>query len=149
MANIPQDIIDQFFTEQGIKNLIIDGYGYSSSIAPDGDFHKYHAKELAVYRLTVLLCTTEGTYINDPGFGVKIEPYIKFSDSTIQNLKNDIAKKIAKYEKDLTLIGITHKSNEKNKSLSLNLNLKYIPTGENVVLSFGFIKDMQALTRLL
>lgn len=149
MANIPQDIIDQFFTEQGVKNLIIDNYGFSSTISPTGDFHKYNSKELAVYRLTVLICTTEGTYINDPDFGVKIEPYIKFSNATIENLKNNIAKKIAKYEKDLSLTGITHKSDEKNKSLSLKLNLKYNPTGENVVLSFGFIKDMQALTRLL
>jgi hypothetical protein len=149
MAHIPQEIIDQFYTQQGVQNLIIDNYGYSSTISPTGDFQYYNSKELAVYRLTVLICTTEGTYINDPSFGVKIEPFFKNNESAIESLKNDIARKIAKYEKDLTLTGITHKASGKNKSLSLQLNLRYNPTGESVVLSFGFIKDMQALTRLL
>lgn len=148
MAEIPQAIIDQFFTEQGIHNTKMDDYGYTSVIAPNGEFTKYNGKELAVYRLTVLLGTTEGTYINDPDFGVDLPLFSKLNSTTIQNIKSNISIKVNKYEKDLRLLNISHSVDEKNKCVKFTLNLKYTPTEENVVLSFGFIRNMQALTRV-
>lgn len=148
MADIPQEIIDQFFTDQGVKNVVMDNYGFGSEISPTGDFKKYNGKELAVYRVTVLLSVSEGSYINDPDYGVKIDLYQKMTKANIDNMKDNISKKISKYEKDLSLVSIKDTMSEKNKSVKLTLNLKYNPTGENVVLSFGFIRDMQALIRL-
>lgn len=148
MAEIPQSIINQFFNDQGIKNTAVDSYGYAATISPNGDFLKYSGKELAVYRVTVLLSVTAGTYINDPDFGIDIGIFRKMNSTTINNLKNEISTKIAKYEKDLRLMGISESISEKNKSVKFTLNLKYTPTEESVVLSFGFLRDMQALTKV-
>lgn len=142
---VPQSIIDQFFGEQNIKNSVIDGYGYAAAIAPNGDFTKFNGKELAIYRVTVLLCTTAGTYINDPDLGIDMSIYSKLTNATIESIKNEIRTKIARYEKDLVVTSIVTDVNNKYKTVRLNIYLKYRPTGEEVSLSFGFIKQMQSL----
>jgi len=147
MADIPQKIIDQFFAEQGIKNLIIDDYGYTSALSAHGDFSQYKGKELAVYRLIVLLSTLEGSYINDPDMGVNLIRYIykPMNDDNINAIRNELERKIAKYEKDLYLTKVTVQKDTTYKTIFFRLHLKYLPSEEDVVLDFDFIKKMQAL----
>jgi hypothetical protein len=142
---VPQSIIDQFFGSQGIKNNVVDDYGYSAAIAPSGDFTKFNGKELAIYRMTVLLCTSAGTYINDPDFGIDLTLYAKLNRSTVESIKNEIRNKAARYEKDLVITNIETEVDDVYKTVRLNLYMKYTPTGETASLSFGFIKQMQAL----
>lgn len=142
---VPQSIIDQFFGSQGIKNNVVDDYGYSAAIAPNGDFTKFNGKELAVYRLTVLLCTSAGTYINDPEFGIDLSIYSKLNMATVESIKNEIRSKAAKYEKDLVITNIETNVDDVYKTVRLDLYMKYTPTGETASLSFGFIKQMQSL----
>lgn len=142
---VPQSIIDQFFGSQGIKNNVVDDYGYSAAIAPNGDFTKFNGKELAVYRLTVLLCTSAGTYINDPDFGIDLSIYSKLNLATVESIKNEIRSKAAKYEKDLVITNIETNVDDTYKTVRLDLYMKYTPTGETTSLSFGFIKQMQSL----
>ena len=118
---VPQSIIDQFFGSQGIKNNVVDDYGYSAAIAPNGDFTKFNGKELAVYRLTVLLCTSAGTYINDPEFGIDLSIYSKLNMATVESIKNEIRSKAAKYEKDLVITNIETNVDDVYKTVRLDL----------------------------
>lgn len=147
MAEIPQSVIDQFFADSGVNNLVIQDFGYTSTLGSHGDFHKYNGKELAVYRLAVLLSIHTGTYPNDPELGVNLIDYIykPFTDSVLDAITNELKSKIEKYEKDFFLISITPLEDEVNKTVYFNLQLKYIPTDEDVSLDFDFISDIEAL----
>lgn len=147
MAEIPQNIINQFFEAQGIKNLVIDDYGFTSSLSAHGDFGKYKGKELAVFRLAVLLSTLEGSYINDPDLGVNLIRYIykPMNEANVNAIRDELQRKIAKYEKDLFLTNITLEKDTTYKTIYFKLFLKYLPNDEDIVLDFDFIKDLQSL----
>ena len=147
MAEIPQSIIDQFFAESGVNNLVIQDFGYTSQLSSHGDFHKYNGKELAVYRLAVLLSIHEGTYINDPDLGINLVNYIykPLTESIMESIANELRRKIEKYEKDFLLISITPETDEIRKTVYFNMHLKYIPTKTDISLDFNFISDIEAL----
>jgi phage baseplate assembly protein W len=147
MAEIPSNVLRQFQEEFGVNSLVIEDFGITSQLAPNGDFNVYRGKELAVYRLAVLLSIVEGSDLMDPNLGVNITKYIykPMTDDNIEAIKNELERKIERYEKDLRLIKMTVKKDDIKKSLYFNLDLKYTPTDEEVSLDFDFIKTMQAL----
>jgi len=147
MTNIPRSIIEQFEKNYRINSLVLDDFSYTSQVGADGDFHKYIGKELAVYRMAVLLSTMEGSDMLDPQLGLNLLPYIyrEMIPSNISAIKNEIVNKIAKYEKDLQLINIIVDQDYKTKSIHFKLYLKYTPSQEDIVLDFEFIKTIQAL----
>lgn len=147
MAEIPQAIIDQFFADSGVNNLVIQDYGYTSQLSSHGDFHKYNGKELAVYRLAVLLSIHEGTYPNDPDLGINLSHYIykPLTESIMDHIAGELQRKIEKYEKDFLLIRITPEEDSLRKTVYFNLMLKYIPTKEDISLDFNFVSDIEAL----
>ena len=71
--------------------------------------------------------------------------YAKLNRSTVESIKNEIRNKAARYEKDLVITNIETEVDDIYKTVRLNLYMKYTPTGETASLSFGFIKQMQAL----
>lgn len=145
--SIPRSIIEQFEKNYKINSLVLDDFSYTSQIGADGDFFKYLGKELAVYRMAVLLSMMEGTDLVDPQLGLNLVPYIykEMTPSNINLIKNEIANKIGKYEKDLMLTDIIVDQDYKSKSIFFKLYLKYIPSDEDIVLDFEFIKTIQAL----
>ena len=147
MSRIPKEVIEQFEKNYRINSLVLNDFGCGSYIDPTGDFKKYLAKELAVYRLSVLLGTIEGTDIFDPSLGLNLIKYIykPLVDDVIDGIKEEIRLKILKYEKDLRLNNIEVEEDGYKKLIHFKLYLKYIPTDENIVLDFDFIKEMQTL----
>jgi len=147
MSEIPKEILQQFFQEQGVRNLVIQDFGYTSELSAHGDFNEYQGKELAVYRLAVLLSIVEGSYINDPNLGVNLIRYIyrPMNEANIDSIKNELQSKISKYEKDFFLRSVSVKKDTTYKRLYLVLDLKYIPDEDDIILEFDFIKDIQAL----
>lgn len=147
MSEIPRDIIQRLEYEYGINSLVMDDFGFTSQIAPTGDFNTYHGKNLAIYRLAVLLSIASGSYFNDPDLGINLMMYI-FKPMTKQNvglIKTELERKIEKYEKDFYLRDISVTSNASTKKITIKLFLKYIPSDEDIVLDFDFITSMEAL----
>ena len=105
MSEIPREIIERLRNEYAINNLIIEDFSYTSDITPNGDLQKYTGKELAIYRLAVLLSIVEGSYLSDPELGVNLIKYIykPMTDENINDLETELRNKIDKYEKDFIL----------------------------------------------
>jgi len=144
---IPRSIIEQFEKNYKINSLVLDDFSYTSQVGADGDFHKYIGKELAVYRMAVLLSTMEGSDMLDPKMGLNLLPHIykEMNSANINAIKSEISNKVSKYEKDLLLNNIIVNQDYKTKTVSFKLYLKYLPSDEDIVLDFEFIKTIQAL----
>ena len=147
MSDIPREILLRLQHEYGINSLVLEDFSFTSQIAPDGDFHKYYGKELAIYRLAVLLSILEGSYLHDPELGVNIIRYIfkPMNEDNIEDIKNELEVKINRYEKDFRLNDITVNADYTSKSVYFTLDLKYIPSKEDITLDFEFVKSIQAL----
>ena len=147
MTEIPQSVLDQFFSESGVKSLVLNDYGFTSQLSPHGDFNTYTGKELAVYRLAVLLSIMEGTYINDPNLGINLMAYIykPLTDDIVSLIETELRDKINTYEKDLSLLSIEIMKDTATKSVYFKLFLKYTPSDEDITLDFDFVKSIQAL----
>jgi len=147
MSEIPQSVLDKFFIDSGVKSLVLNDYGFTSQLSPHGDFNTYMGKELAVYRLAVLLSIMEGTYINDPNLGINLMSYIykPLTDDVVSLIEIELRNKIDTYEKDLSLLRIETMTDTSTKSIYFKLFLKYIPSDEDITLDFDFVKSIQAL----
>lgn len=144
---IPREVIEQFEKNYKINSLVLDDFSYTAQLSSTGDFKKFVGKELAIYRLAVLLSTLEGTDLMDPELGVNLLRYIfrPLTPENINAIEDELRNKIQTYEKDLNLISMKILKNEKTKSLYFNLHLKYTPSEEDVSLDFDFVKEMQTL----
>ncbi|OQB41694.1 MAG: Gene 25-like lysozyme [candidate division CPR1 bacterium ADurb.Bin160] len=120
------NFLDRFSNVQGgVKQGQIKDY--ISKISPTGDFTEIVDVRVILNSWSNILTTPRRTYIDDPEYGSELYKFVfaQADDKTIEDIKNEIAYSLRRYDDRAKIIDIKVEHIRSRKGFVVNLFVEY------------------------